>query len=257
MTPLQDFLSLLLGAAALFLATDRAGFVFALVGGLVLAGACWWVCSFYSQLWNKRFKVRFIHHSLCACAALVTWIAVFLHVTLKHAETAAVISVKAWKLELDLDQLWAKSTFRTAYDRVRSLGLEKMEGSFFENLTSSIPTTHIESQIECAEIYAQEAAIHFGSRRPYLNSIVNLSSGISKEILGRDIQQHFASGETTYPTQRAIALVRDQIQQELDSKMDRVVIVFRTQLAVLFMSFQLTAFGCVGWAAYRDLKVTT
>jgi hypothetical protein len=72
MTFFQDFLSLMAGILAIFSTSERAVFWGILVGGVVLAGLCWWACSVYSHLWNTRFRVNAIHHLMCGLAALVS-----------------------------------------------------------------------------------------------------------------------------------------------------------------------------------------
>jgi hypothetical protein len=257
MTFLQDFLSLMAGILAIFLSSDRAIFSLVLGGGIVLAGLCWWACSVYSRLWNKRFKVNAIHHILCALAALVTLVAVVIFVALKHATTAAGISVEGWKVELAADRSWAAETFKTAYDRVHALGLEDFSKAPPPPAGSTIPAVNERSQIECAWTYATSAAGHFNQRRPYLSKIASASADIPRDVLRQDIQQHFATIGKSYPTDKAIALVGREIRDGLAAKLPRVVKVLRVQLIVLFLLCQLVPFGLVGWAAYRDLKAST
>lgn len=257
MTFLQDFLSLMAGVLALFLASDRVVFSLVLVGGIVLAGLCWWACNFYSRLWNKRFRVSIIHHLMCGLAALVTLLAVVVFAALKHASAAAGISVEAWKIELASDTIWAGNTFKTAYDRVYSLGLEDFSQAPPPPAGSTIPAVNERSQVECAWTYAASAASHFNHRRPYLSKIASASADIPRDVLRRDIRQYFETVGHTYPTDKAIALVALEIRDGLGTKLPRVVQVLRVQLIVLFLVCQLIPFGLVGWAAYKDLKAQT
>lgn len=257
MTFLQDFLSLIAGAMVIFVAKDRAVFAAVLAAGLGLAGLCWWACSVYSHLWNKRFKVGLVHHVMCGLAALITLVATVVFVTLKHTAAAAGISVEAWKIELGLDKSWADQTFKTAYDRVRILGLEDFSHAPPPPSGSTIPATHEKSQIECAWTYAGAAANHFNLRRPYLASIASASANIPRDVLRDDIRQHFATIGNTYPTNKAITLVGREVKGELGKKLPRVVSILRIQLIAFFLACQLIPFGLVGWAAYRDLKART
>lgn len=257
MTYIQDFLTLIGGALAIAFATDKV-FTSSVIGGaIVLAGLCWWACSAYSHLWNRHFRVSIIHHIMCAFAAIITLMAAVVFVSLKHAKTAAEISVEAWKIELGLDKVWASSTFSSAYKNVKALGLEDFSNAPPPPLGSTIPAVNERSQIECAHAYATSAAKHFNLRRPYLSSISSAKAEIPRDILRDDIRLHFATIGNTYPTDKAISLVGKEIRQELGAKLPRVVKVLRVQLLVLFFLCQLIPFGLVGWAAYRDLKVKT
>jgi hypothetical protein len=254
MTYFQDFLSLLLGTLAISFASEKVATTVVLGGALFLAGLCWWACSVYSHLWNRRFRVSIIHHTMCAFAAIITLLAAIVFVSLRHAETAAGISVEGWKVELGLDADWANSTFASAYQKVKALGLEDFSKAPPPPLGSTIPAVNERSQIECAYSYATSAANHFNRRRPYLSSISSAKAEIPRDVLGEDIRLHFASIGDTYPTEKAISLVGREIRQELRANLPRVVKVLRIQLLVLFFLCQLIPFGLVGWAAYSDLK---
>lgn len=255
MTYFQDFLSLLVGALSISFASEKVFTSVVLIGALLLAGLCWWACSVYSHLWNRRFRVSITHHVMCAFAAMITLVAAIVFVSLRYAEAAAVISVEAWKVELDLDKGWANSTFATAYQRVKALGLEDFSKTPPPPLGSTIPAVNERSQIECAYTYATSAANHFNGRRPYLSSISSAQAEIPREVLRDDIRLHFATIDRNYPTDKAIALVSREIRKELGAKLPRVVKVLRIQLLVVFVLCQLIPFGLVGWAAHRDLKV--
>ena len=247
----------MVGTLSVFLATEKITASVVLGGALFLSALCWWTCSIYSHLWNKRFRVSVIHHVMCAFAAIITLLAAIVFVTLKHAHTAASISVEAWKIELGLDKIWASNTFATAYDRVKALGLEDFSKAPPPPSGSTIPAVNERSQIECALTYASSAANYFNHRRPYLSSIASAKSEIPRDVLRNDIRLHFATIGNTYPTEKAITLVGNEIRQELGTKLPRVVKVLRIQLFVVFLLCQLIPFGLVGWAAYRDLKART
>lgn len=253
----QDFLSLLVGALAISFASEKVVTSVVLAGALFLAGLCWWACSVYSHLWNKRFRVSIIHHVMCAFAAVITLLAAIVFVFLRHAETAAGISVEAWKVELGLDKAWADSTFGSAYKNVKALGLENFSNAPPPPIGSTIPAVNERSQIECAFTYATSAANHFNRRRPYLSTIASAKAEVPRDILRDDIRLHFATIGRTYPTEKAIALVGREIRQELGANLPRVVKILRIQLLVVFFLCQLVPFGFIGWAAYRDLKAKT
>lgn len=255
MTLLQDFLSLITGTISIFFLKERSTFIAIFVGGLILSALCWWFCSFYTHLWNKRYKVRLTHHILCGLAAVITLVATVIFATLKSAPSAADISIELWKVQLGLDPIWMNQTFSQAYERVRSLGIEDFSNAPPPPVGHTIPATKEKSQVECAWVYASQAARYFKQQRPYLSTIVGTSGEVSRDILASDIHKHFATVGNSYPTNNAISLVGREVKNELVAKLPRVVRVLRLQLIVLFLVAQAIPFGLVGWAAYSDLKV--
>ena len=255
MTLFQDFLSLISGTVSIFFLKERSAFAAILAGGLILSGLFWWLCSFYTHLWNRRYKVRLTHHLLCGLAAVITFVATVVFATLKHAASAADLSIEAWKVQLAMNQLWADHTFKQAYEKVKLLGIEDFSNAPPPPVGHTIPATKEPSQVECAWVYASHAARYFKQQRPYLGSIVGASGEVSRDVLTADIRRYFATVGHTYPTENAISLVSSEVKKELTAKLPRVVHVLRIQLIVLFLVAQAFPFGLVGWAAFRDLKV--
>lgn len=254
MNYIQDFISIILGSLAIAFAKDKAVTFSVIIGAIILAGLCWWACSTYSRLWNRRFRVNILHQIICAVAALITLLTAIVFVSLKHAKTATELSLGAWKIELGLDRSWAARTFSNAYNNVKALGLEDFSNAPPPPIGSNIPAVNERSQIECAHTYATSAAGHFNLRRPYLSSIASAKAEIPRDVLRDDIRLHFATIGNTYPTDKAISLVGREIRQELEVRLPRVVKVLRVQLLMLFFLCQLIPFGLVGWAAFSDLK---
>lgn len=258
MTIIQDFLSLLGGSVALFAIANRPGLIASCVIGIVLAAACWAGCSYYSRLWNLRYRVTLIHHLLCALAALLTLIFTVLFASLAYTREAALASVEVWEGEVNLDKAWANSTFATAYARVKSLGLEDFSNVLPPGAPGSrIPTHHDPSILAAASTYAGAAARHFITNRPFLSKIIRGRADVPTQTLDSDVKNYFATVSKHYPPVRGISLVARTIKQDLDRQAPRVVKTFRILCCALFVAFQLIPFGLVGYAAYRDLKVAT
>jgi hypothetical protein len=257
MTYFQDFLALLGAALTIFAASERAMLIGVCIGGFILASLCWWVCSIYSRLWNKSFRVASLHHFFCALAALLTLVATVCFVALRHANEAAEVSVRIWEEQLKWDRVWASKTFNAAYDKVRTLGIEDFTNYPAPPVGNSIPATHERSQFECAKTYARSAAAHFATNRPCLSSIIQARSEVPADVLKKDIADYFATQGKTYPATKGISLVAAEVKAGLRVHLPRVVKVFRTILVGIFLAGQLLAFGLVGWAAYRDLKAHT
>jgi hypothetical protein len=256
MTYFQDFLSILSGAGVLFWASERTISLGVLGGSIGLASLCWWICSQYSSLWNRSYKITVFHHLMCAFAALITLVALIVSAAFKHALPAALTSVDVWEIQLLTDQEWANQTMIDAYHRVRNLGLEDFTNHPPpSNAGSSIPITHERSKIECALTYAEAGASHFNRSRPYLSSVVKARSEVPRDLLREDMAHYFKNIGTTYPAKNAVALVAREVKAGLGDNLPQVVKSLRLQLIVLLFITQLIPFGLVGWGAYRDLKV--
>ncbi len=257
MTYSQDFLALLGAALAIFATSERAMLTGVCIGGVVLAALCWWVCSIYSRLWNKSFRVASLHHVFCAVAALMTLAATVCFVALRHAQEASAVSVRIWEEQVKWDKAWAVKTFSAAYDKVNVLGIEDFTKYPAPPVGRAIPLVNERSQFEYARTYARAAAAHFANGRPCLSSIIQAHSEVPADVLKTDVTNYFATQGKTYPANRAISLVVSEVEAGLRVHLPRVVKVFRFMLVGIFVAGQLLAFGLVGWAAYRDLKART
>ncbi len=251
-----DFFSLLAGCVEMLAALDRRGLYFAAGIGLVLAIICWVTCSFYSKLWNKRYQVHFVHHSLCALAALLTLAFAVVFAALKYTKEAAYASVMLWEVQINSDVPWANATFTKAYDAVKHLGVEDFTNVPAPNTPGShIPTNHNVSILAAVFTYATQAAKHFNAARPFLSLILHSQTDVPTQVLDADVKNYFATVSKNYPPQRAISLVTVEIKKSLDAQLPRVVIVSRRIAIAGFVLVQLIPFGLVGLAAYKDIKV--
>ena len=258
MNILQDFLSLLGGCIALFVVNSRAQFGVTLLIGIALAALCWFGCSRYSRLWHLRYRVTVTHHVLCALAAILTLVFVIVFAALRYTKEAAYASVQAWETQINMDVVWAGRTFATAWEKVKSLGLEDFSNVPPPGLPNShIPTNKPASIHLAAATYAKASAEHFQKNRPFLSEILQARTELPSRILDADINNYFATVSKSYPPTRAISLVAGEIKGQLDEQVPRVVTIFRSLAVGLFLGVQCIPFALVGWAAYKALKVKT
>jgi hypothetical protein len=219
---------------------------------------CWWLCSHYSRLWNKKYRVKPLHHLLCGVAGTVTLLATLTFISLKNALPAAKVSVGLWEVQILADKQWADATFLETYNRVKALGIEDFTNHPPPTAADSgaIPVNQQRSKLEAGLTYAQAAASHFRKSRPYLASMTKTETDTPKELVQADMERHFRTSPN-YPPENAIALVAGRIEQGLQEQLPRVVKILRIQFIALFLFFQAIPFALVGWAAYRELKVKT
>lgn len=254
----SDALSLVLIALRI-LADLRNEFWVAFLISFVLAIICWVVASRYSCLWNLRFQVKPIHHVLCFLAALCAFVFTMVFIGLRYTEQAANIAIGMWRVELIADPAWQDATFRTAYRAVKSLGLEDF--TFHpppEQGGTRIPLNHLESRTKSAEVYTNSAIQNFRVGHPFLSKVLKVRSDIPSAIVDRDVNSFFkANPGYLYPSERAVDLATAEIKSNLQAQTERVVVIGRLILVILFIFVQLIPFSVIGYAAYKDLRIRT
>lgn len=250
-----EMLALLAGSVTIFAVMDPAGFRIAAVVALILAIVLWVGCANYTVLWNKRFRMGFFHHTLCACAALVTLAASILFPAASQITRAADASLLTWQTAITSDNAWAESALRSAYDAVRRLGIEDFTESP-QGHELRIPTSRDESREAAARAYAASAWSHFVRSRPFLAGLVSIRTGIPTSAIFSDVKR-WQETNPTYPPQRAVELAVEQIRTSLQQEAQELVTKLRMAIIATFVIAQSLAYGVVGWAAYRDIKVRT
>ena len=250
-----DLLSLLLACIPIYMAKEPGAFRFTVLAGIALAGLCWYICSVYTHLWNKRFRVTLTHHILCGIASIATLFFTILFPSLYYTKEAALDSIARWETQIGADGPWAERTFAKAYDKVKDLGLEDFSKAPPPGSANSfIPTNHDDSRQTAASLYANEAARHFDRARPFLSKVVWSSPGVPAETIFQDVRA-WHERNPNYPPARAIQIAGTQIKEGLDPQAPRVIYLSRMSVIGLFALAQLIPFGLIGWAAYRDIKV--
>lgn len=255
---LADILSVLVLCFTLFFGLDRRGFAVSIIVGVVLAALCWVACSYFSRLWNLRFRTNLLHHVLCFFAAVLTLVFTVLFFALQYTKEAAFASVKIWEAQINLDPVWADKTFAVAFEAVKVLGIEDFSNVPLPGFPNShIPANHDQSIIAAAGAYANGASEHFHDSRPFLGLMLQGKTEVPRQVLDTDVKNYFATVAKSYPTQKAIALVAGEMRRGLDQQVPRVVTYARTALVALFLLCQAVPFGLVAWASYKDIKIIT
>ena len=255
---LSDLFSILFQCIERLRSEDFALFRNTIIGGIFLGALCWVACSYFTRLWNLRFRVTLRHHVLCGLAAVLTLMFSLTYVSLKYTKQVAEKVIQDWQTQLPGDSKWGNKTFRITYEKVKALGVEDFTNYPHPDQGGTlVPLSKEKSRRLSAEIFANEAVKHFKSNHPYLSMILNAKSDISEEVIYQDVDQFFATHPNQlYPFSNAINLAALHIKKSLDEQVDKVVPFSRKLLIVLFFLAQAIPFGLVGFEAYRDLKVT-
>jgi len=236
---------------------NRVQLLKVILGALLLAGLCWFICSWYTKLWNKSFQVSTKHHVICAVSALLTFFFVLAFVGIRNLRPVAETTVEKWSSGLRANEEWQDRTFREAYNALKNTGWEDFsQVPPPDHPDAYLPFSGEASMMLTANLYAEKACRDFSKNHSFLDRILPSGSRISKEMIKKDMDDYFRTEGDLYPMQRAVDLASLQIRNELLQKTPRVVFLGRTMLIMLFLLVQLIPFGIIGYCAYQDLKIS-
>jgi hypothetical protein len=239
-------------------------FAVTFLAGIVLSAVCWWVCTNYSRLWNRSFRITRFHHVLCACAALLTLVFCVLFVSLRYAKLVAQQAIEEWSLEIR-SSTFQDQVYRKTYDMVKATNLEDFRNSHTPRPGERglIPLTQDESRRILASVPGDEAAQLFREENPFLGQALSVPTAFPKSFIEADEKSYFdqahAAGQkrVTYPINNSIDRVASLLTSKLDVETPRVVVLARQILTAGFLVAQAVPFIVIGMAAYRDLKIST
>ena len=251
-----DFLYLLKIAFGLFYSKTNHEFWITLGVGIVLSAVCWFGCSHYSRLWNTRYRVTLTHHSLCAATGVLTLFFAISWRAFEHTQEVSEKAVSEWVWTINQDREWSDAIYKETWRNVRALGIENFDHPVFAQM-KSFPIHHDASRLKAASTVSQGCVRHFKDRHPFLSAILKARSEVPMEVLQIDIKSWFGANKGVYGIDQGIKLVSTQLKQELGSSLDRIVPTYRISAVFIFLFLQAVPFGLVGFAAYRDLKITT
>jgi len=227
-----------------------------IVVAIAFSALCWWACTHYTKLWNKRYHVTDGFHVLCGAAAVVTFLATLGFIGLKNMRPVAERMVDTWSDAVMQDSDLSAACFHDAYYAIKDSGLENMRGyKAPEQGGDLIPISRKETQILVGQIYAGNACRNFSVSYPFIGYFIKAHDGVPSEIIAADVNAFFKSRRgQTYPLEQGFVLAIDQISSDLQSQCGRIVRITRSWLVILFLLVQLVPFGLVGYLAYEALR---
>jgi hypothetical protein len=254
---MSDFCNILFNCIAQFKQDEFIAFLITLAVGILLGAGSWFLCNYYSRLWNVRFRVTLTHQLLCAVAAILTVIFTLTFVSLKYTKDIAYSTIAVWQQQIKSDSGWNAQTFRKSYEKVKALGVEDFSRYPHPNEGGRLmPLSKSESRQINATVYATEAILHFKHSHPYLALILRAQPDISIQVISADTDHYFATHPGgIYSAGDAVDLAAKYIKSGLDAQVPRIVTVSRTLIVILFLFVQAIPLGLIGWAAYKDVKV--
>ena len=252
---IYDFLSLVFGSIVILTGHPKE-FAVTLVIAFVLAGLGWYGAANYSKLWNLQFRTTATHAILCLVAAILTFVFVVLFVSFKYTQEAAESSIEAWGSGVVKDDAFLESVAQRGYDEVKKLGIEDFSKP---TLHGGYPIEKPESKKKNAEVFASSTIEYFIHNHPFLSKIVWSKETVPQQTVERIVAriiQFFDSKQESLPAKIEVQFAVDELKPLLREGAIRVVPIARGIIVALFLLVQLLPFGLIGWAAWRDLKVT-
>ncbi|XCN74669.1 MAG: hypothetical protein Q3M24_07995 [Candidatus Electrothrix aestuarii] len=261
-------LSLLLSSLIVQLwSSARNEFFIACAVGIVLAVLVGWLTYYVALNFNRRYFSKPQRYVFCGTAGIITLCCTLLFFAFRFTGDVAERIVTSWEKALEVDTQWSDDTFRKAYEAVYEL--RDAAGNRLENFTGKphpdsgqqvmIPTTHEESKLVAARVYAEEAVKHFTVHHPLLSKILRVYAKETAQAIYKDIEQFFSSssetGEKTYPVMEAVQLAKNVMRQSMIGQIPRVMLISRTVLVLIFLLIQGVIFSLLIRSALADIKV--
>lgn len=251
---LQDILSLLISCVEQLIASRND--VYVVVVAVILAVMLWVFAAYYTKLWNKAFRNKPIHYFLFTLAGVATFCFVIIFYSLKFTEFVASGMVIKWSNELQNDSKWRQDVFVKAYEAVEKSGKADMTSFKHPDEGGHLIPSPPEVRSLSAGLYAHESIKHFKNNHPLLSKILWARSAVTIEKIKVSMNTFFEENQgDNYVLSDAVQIAAKQIGSELKEQTPKVVYTTRVLIFLLFLCFQLIAFGIVGLHAYKSLKV--
>jgi hypothetical protein len=249
--------------------TDRAFVTFGLIEALLLAGLTWWLCGYSMWLWNRRFKMRLIHHVFCALAAAVTLVSIFFFQCLGELKNHALTDLRNWQQAYISDSDYGWKTFLRASDSLQELYrdngwswdsntyLKPPREMPFNPSKYVLPADRQEARETSLKIYCDRAIENLALNRPVLSQILWKNSQIDMKPLREDLAdfQRDHLGGTYDLNAGSLRIAGELCMEKLKQEVANQVFYLRSAMIGIFLLAQFLAFGLASAAAYSDIKI--
>jgi hypothetical protein len=252
-----DTIDILKACIFTFASLNLNWFIASLVGGIVLGGLTWWVCSVFATLWNTKYSLTGWHHLLCALSAILVFCAVVLGSSMKYTQAVAEFILDNWGEQLKADEEWGHETFARCYDAVKKAGKENFAGHPDpRDGGNRIPINLPASQETVASVSVKSATDNFKTTHPVLSMILLADNEIPESVVLTDVKSYFgANPGGTYPHENAIRIAINHVKSGLEIQTPKVVFYSRLILGGLFAILFILTLLAISIGAYSDIKV--
>ena len=226
------------------------------LGGVVAAVLCFFLCSWFTRLWNRKFQASLSHYLWCGLAAFVT---IILAVGL-----AAVMNLGA-AAKLRLDQWSAPFADGGSAPSIR---LWEAEGKALvaAGIPQPDPSTQRHSYRDssgmavAAKASATEALLIFKENNPFLSQMVAGTTDHAMQAVQQDMETFFqdpAHRGEDYKFPNAIKLLQTVLGEEINRRIPGFQQEALLVAIALFLLVQAAPIVLAGLAAYQQIGVSS
>lgn len=255
MNYILNFLTLFGNSNLLLASHDRGHYTLLLAAGFFLAVIMWLLCFSFGRLFFKPYRLTIGQHILSALLAIMVMTAVPAYFSAAYMQQVFQNIILEWRNAIVHDVNWNNAEFKREYYEVKKMGKEDF--SKFpppEQGGHTIPLTVGETVSKISQMRADAAVENFDTTFPLLSVFIGATPKISATVINQDINDYFksnATGDRTYPMQRAVELSSNRIYEELQPQIPRLIWLYRLGI---FLKVLFWYAICLGWIAYASLK---
>lgn len=257
-TDLGSTLNLLVALVKMLQQADLRYFQLVLAGAFLLSAAMWWICSVFSNLWNKQYHLHLWHHLLCFFSAVITFFTTLIFFSIPYLQPFVEFSVNEWKREMEGNmKLWAE-----AMDQSRKvcekLGIPQRDPGIVTVDWAGPDGKKIDGMKHVSRIFANTILKDFFDTRPVLSLILWARGTEARAAMTESMIVYFETHPGQIMSRKLVTDVgTEKIREDLDRQIPKIIPYARGGLIVLFLLVQAIPFGLVAYSSYRDIKVVT
>jgi len=217
------------------------------------------------RLVRSDWRPGYILGSLAGIVIPIGFFLVLLLPASSYLKPAVVRILGVWQQSFMADSAWNEETFRKEYWGVKAL--KKPDGSPLENFTKhpapedgghTIPAVELASLAVIADYDSRRVAEHFQRNFSFLAKLLWTQERPLPEVLRSDMERFFKENQgTIYEHAKSVRLAGTEMQNLLEQKIERIVLVTRIALVLLFVALwlPLCAFGIYdAWKKLEPLR---
>jgi hypothetical protein len=251
-------ISFLSSCIAMLASRSPRTMLMAVMAGLVLAGACWWVCTNYCRLWNKRFQINTLHHVLCVVAAVATLVFTLVFVSMRYSADITAQAIDKWHRGARGDNATTMLAFRRGYQAVKASGLEDFSKQLpMDDPRAIIPISSQRSREIASKAYVDAVTDDFRAKNSFLLRALTLPNAPLASIMADREAWMRQNAKQNYPVMRAVDFTATHIRNALVPQAPKTVAYVRGMALLVFLLFQAIPFCVIGFSAYKDLREQT
>ncbi len=232
-----------------------------LAGGITVFIAIVFFIS--GRLVRNDWKPNYILSSLAGIALPLSFFLIFLLPASSYLKPAISKHLEYWQQIFLADEAWKKETFIKEYWKIKAL--KNPDGSALEDFSNfpapkdggiSIPASNRTSQIVMADFESSRTEEHFQQKFPFLAKLLWTQGEYHlSEVLSNDMKWFFKTNpDTPYTMDKSVRLAGVEMQNILEQKIQRIVLITRIALVLFFVILWLPLLTYAMYDAWKKLE---